>query len=97
MALHLPDMSVSTHKGVGMPAITPGQIRGARAMVGWSMVDLARAADVSVSTVKRVETAGREPVSNELCGFVQTALERVGIRFLDDDGTGPGVRLETPR
>ena len=71
----------------------PAQIRAARAMLGWSMTDLAKAARVSVSTVKRVEDAGPQPVSEGTVGMIRDALETEGVRFLPDDGNGPGLRV----
>ena len=73
-----------------MVTITSAQIRGARAMLGWSMVKLAQAARVSVSTVKRIEDG---EAGNASLNLLQDALETEGVRFLPDDGNGPGVRL----
>lgn len=75
--------------------ITPAQIRGARGMLDWSMVQLAAAAGLSVSTIKRVEMASTQPVSNEAQGMIQAALEAEGMRFLDDAGEGVGIRLRS--
>ena len=74
--------------------LSPAQIRGARAMLGWSMVDLARATRVSVSTVKRFENERSAPVSDGAVALMQDALETEGVCFLPDDGFGPGVRLQ---
>lgn len=71
------------------------QIRGARAMLRWSMVDLAMAAGVSVSTVKRVEESAHEPVKVATMGYVVSALEEAGVRFLADQGEGEGVRVRS--
>lgn len=76
---------------------TPAQIRGARGMLDWSMLDLARAAGVSVSTVKRFEGGGAQPVSRDTVATMQRALEAAGVHFLDDDGDGPGLRLQRHR
>ena len=76
-----------------MPSISPAQIRAARAMLDWSMMDLAEAARVSVSTVKRFESEGDQPVSADTVALMQDARETEWVRFLDDDGNGPGVRL----
>lgn len=76
-----------------MPAILPAQIRAARAMLDWSMTDLAKAARVSVSTVKRVEDGGPQLVSAGTVSLIRDALETEGVRFLNDDGNGPGIRL----
>ncbi|WP_342398957.1 helix-turn-helix transcriptional regulator [Lichenibacterium dinghuense] len=72
---------------------TPAQIRAARGMLNWSMLDLAKAAGVSISTVKRFECEGDQPVSADTVGMMQDAAETEGVRFLADDGNGPGVRL----
>ena len=72
----------------------PNQIRAARAMLDWSMVDLARAAQISVSTVKRVEHGGAQPVSDHIVGVIHIALKTQGVQFLTDDGSGPGVWLK---
>lgn len=79
-----------------MPSLTPAQIRGARGMLDWSVVQLATAAGVSMSTVKRMETGEPQPLSDEIRSAVRDALERAGVRFIDDEGDGPGLRLEPP-
>ena len=62
-------------------------------MLDWSMLDLARAAGVSISTIKRAEGSLQQPVSGHVITVIRDALERVGAVFLADDGDGPGVRL----
>jgi predicted transcriptional regulator len=76
-----------------MSAITPSQIRAARGMLDWSMVNLASAARVSVSTVKRIEDGLSDPMTERTIALMQDALETEGVRFLTDDGNGPGVRF----
>ena len=73
---------------------TPAQIRGARGMLDWSMAELATAAGLSVSTVKRMEMVEPQPVSEGAYATVRKALEVSGVRFLFDDGRGRGVWLE---
>ena len=73
--------------------LTPGQIRGARAMLDWSMIDLARAVRMSVSTIKRIEDGRPETVSDRVVAVIRAGLEAEGVRFLPDDGYGPGMRL----
>jgi predicted transcriptional regulator len=75
------------------------QIRSARALLGWNQYALAKAADVSIATIRRIE--GREGI---VSGYVstlvriQTALEDAGVRFLDDDHDGGiGVRLSASK
>ena len=75
-----------------MYALTSSQVRAARGLLDWSMVDLAKAARVSVSTVKRFEDGRLAPVSDETVALMQDAFETEGVRFLPDDGNGPGLR-----
>ena len=78
-----------------MPSrLMPSQIRGARGMLDWSMLELARAAGVSVSTVKRMEVDELQLVSGGTVALVQAAFETVGVYFLDDMGEGIGMRLQ---
>lgn len=70
------------------------QIRGARALLGWRQEDLASASKTGLATVARIEQ--REgPAQGHVSTIIriQEALEREGIRFLEDDGNGYGVRL----
>ena len=79
-----------------MQPILPFQIRAARAMLGWSVIDLARAARLSVSTIKRMEDNLFQLVTEASVRMMQDALETEGVRFLPDDGNGPGLRLRAP-
>jgi hypothetical protein len=78
--------------------LTGFQIRAARAVLGWSAEDLARASAVSLRTIRRAELTGvhmNMTVANELS--VRRALEVAGIEFIEENGGGPGVRLRKPR
>jgi transcriptional regulator with XRE-family HTH domain len=72
------------------------QIRAARALLGWSQLELAEAASVGVATVRRVEGAGTElRGSVEVVWKIQTTFESAGVEFISaDDTKGPGVRLK---
>ncbi|MGI3902382.1 MAG: helix-turn-helix domain-containing protein [Janthinobacterium lividum] len=74
--------------------LSPTQIRGARGMLDWSIVDLARASRISISTIQRVEAGGKIAPSDLTVAMIQTAFEAAGISFLADDGRGQGVRLK---
>ncbi len=76
-----------------MYRITRFQVRAARALLDWSMLDLARAAHVSVSTIMGFERGDRS-VTYVAIALIQDAAERAGVRFLPDDGEGPGVVLQ---
>ena len=62
--------------------------------MAWSQEQLAEAADVSIPTIKRLE-ANDGPLGGRrgTAAKIQTALERAGVEFIDENGGGPGVRL----
>lgn len=76
-----------------LPVPSRNQIRGARAMLGWSLVDLARSAGVSPSGVRRAEADGPAGLPADMVDSIRRALESRGIVFLPDEGGGPGLRL----
>jgi len=62
--------------------------------VAWSQEDLAKAAKVSIPTVKRLEaTDGPLGGRSETIDKLRGALEAAGIEFIPGNGRGPGVRL----
>ena len=69
------------------------KIRVAREMFCLSMADLAAAAGVSVSTVKRIEDASYGTVAGSTWQIIREALETAGVTFLDEDPSGLGVRV----
>jgi predicted transcriptional regulator len=70
------------------------QLKAARTLVGWSQENLAKAARVSLPTIKRLEAAeGLLGGRNATALKIRTALERAGIQFIDENGGGPGARL----
>ncbi|MFM2043943.1 MAG: hypothetical protein RLY86_2519 [Pseudomonadota bacterium] len=78
-----------------MPRISTRQIKAARILLGWSQADLARAADISASTIHRFEH-GRGFNANTYFKIVG-AMEDHGIEFIPADGTrGEGLRLTKP-
>jgi transcriptional regulator with XRE-family HTH domain len=79
--------------------ITGRQIRAARALLGWSPMDLAARAKLSYATIQRAEAAEGN-VPNTKGGnlhAIEQALRAAGIVFLDggevSSSGGPGVRL----
>lgn len=73
------------------------QIRAARALLGWRQEDLAKAANVAPATIYRLEKGAAGPVMGYVSTLmrIQSAFEKAGILFLDDDaGGGIGVRLQ---
>jgi transcriptional regulator with XRE-family HTH domain len=69
------------------------QIRAARALLAWKQEDLARAADVGLATLGRIEQGGGIVQGNfSTILRLQSTLELQGIRFIRDEH-GYGVRL----
>jgi PAS domain S-box-containing protein len=73
--------------------VTPAQIRAARGMVGLSKEELAKAADVSISTLNRLEDPGSpvRPRADTVLA-VRRALEKAGVVFTFEPGAKPGIR-----
>jgi transcriptional regulator with XRE-family HTH domain len=55
------------------------------------MTDLARAAGVSASAVRKFEHGGSQRTTT--VEAIQQALEKAGVIFIDADDGGPGARL----
>jgi transcriptional regulator with XRE-family HTH domain len=75
--------------------ITPGQIRAARGLLGWTQAQLAKEAGLSEVAVKNLERGRSDPRASTLAA-IQEAFSRAGVVFLDPGDTrngGPGVRL----
>ena len=74
--------------------LTSDQIRAARALLRWTVQNLARESALGVATIKRAEAAEHETsmtAANNLA--VRRALEAAGIEFINENGGGPGLRL----
>ncbi len=78
--------------------ITGAQVRAAKALIKWSGSDLAEKANVSLSSIRRIEAADGVPDSTsvKVLNAIQMALEAAGIEFIGTPDNGPGVRL-TPK
>jgi transcriptional regulator with XRE-family HTH domain len=80
-----------------MNVITGAQIRAARALVRWTAEELATAASVGISTVRRAEAEDGKPnVTAANLKLIRLALENVGVEFLAENGGGAGVRFTKP-
>lgn len=73
--------------------MTPAQCRAARGLVDLSQADLAKAANVGLSTLRNFEAGRSLPMANNLLA-IRAALEAAGVIFVPENGEGPGVRLK---
>jgi ribosome-binding protein aMBF1 (putative translation factor) len=83
---------------MGTPSLTGAQIRAARALLNWSAADLARQSALGVNTIRRAEVAQNATsltAANEMA--IRRAFEAAGVEFIDENGTGEGVRFRKPR
>jgi transcriptional regulator with XRE-family HTH domain len=78
-----------------MLILTPAQARAARALLGITQSDLARAAQLGLSTVVDFEKERRQ-VSQDAVQAIRNALEKAGIEFIDENGGGKGLRFRKP-
>jgi len=74
-------------------------IRAARAILGWTANDLAKAAGISYPTIQRLDaTRGKVSGRYDTIEAIRNTLEAQGIQFLES-GTvalGAGVALRAP-
>ena len=74
--------------------ISTGQIRAARAILRWTALDLAQAAEIGVATIRRLEVTEGVPASQvKTLDAIQRAFEQAGIEFIGSPNDAPGVRL----
>ncbi len=64
----------------------------ARAAIGWGVRELAKRAGLTANTVTRIENGADAKQST--MDRLQQALEAAGVEFIDENGGGPGVRLQ---
>src|SRR5579871_1511313 len=77
--------------------VIPAQVRAARAMLGWSQEQLAKEADVGLSTVRDFESEKRAADTGAVTAL-RRALWNGGAVFTPGGpGEGPGVRLVADR
>jgi transcriptional regulator with XRE-family HTH domain len=71
------------------------QIKAARAMLGWSAIELANRSGVGSASIKRYEVQDGVPVANtKNLMSIRNTLEEAGIEFTGDPLVNPGVTLK---
>jgi transcriptional regulator with XRE-family HTH domain len=63
--------------------------------LAWNQQDLADAAGVGIVTIHQFE-AGTSGPRRATLQVIRHAFEAAGVEFIDENGSGPGVRLRKP-
>lgn len=77
-------------------SLNPAQLLAARAMLDWSLIDMAKAAGLSVSTVCKAEQGKTDHVPHAAWNALAQVLRTAGITF-DADADMIRVGLRTPQ
>ena len=64
----------------------------ARAALNWTVTDLAEETGLHRNTVTNLEI-GRYAGDPQILAIIEQLLHRAGIEFIDENGSGPGLRL----
>ena len=74
--------------------VSCSQIKAARAMLGWSAIELASRCGVGSASIKRYEVQSGVPVANTRnLMAIRNTFEQAGIEFTGDPLVNPGVTL----
>ena len=77
----------------GAHRITGAQIRAARGLLRWSVIDLANAAGISRATIRRIEELDGPPSHDDpALPALEAVLSKAGVEFFFPDVGKPGVR-----
>ena len=76
--------------------LSPEQSRAARGWLDWSQEELAKRANVSLSTVRDFEKGRRVPIANNL-DALRRALEAGGVQLVFDEGAPAGISGTAPQ
>lgn len=73
--------------------ISAQQMAAARSGLSWGQKDLAKKANLSLSTIRDFERGRRTPHANNIIA-IRSALEAAGITFTESEEIGPGVSFK---
>jgi transcriptional regulator with XRE-family HTH domain len=74
--------------------LSPALSRSARALLDLDVADMVKRSGVPKAIISAYEKGGRLPQRQDIAAL-QLAFEEAGIVFLNDDGSGPGLRLRS--
>ena len=78
--------------------VSSSQIKAARAMLGWSAIELANRSGVGSASIKRYEVQPGIPIANtKNLMVIRNTFEEAGIEFIGDPLLNPGVTLRIKR
>jgi transcriptional regulator with XRE-family HTH domain len=76
------------------PRLTGAQLRAARGLLNLSAEELAKETKLSLKTIRRAEQVhDAVPITSANAELIIAILEGRGVRFLEPDADGVGVRL----
>jgi transcriptional regulator with XRE-family HTH domain len=74
--------------------LTSEQIRAARAVLGWSVRELAERTGIGSATIKRYEAVSGVPKSRKgHINVLRADFESAGIEFIGGPDDAPGIRI----
>ena len=78
-------------KSITFTCPSPRQIHAARVALDWNQMELSKAANVGIATIKRLEFNHRDTDLSQIMQYntlakIITALEQQGIEFMFEDG-----------
>jgi hypothetical protein len=98
MRFELPPHASHDHRFRTQRSLTNSDHVAPFTVLEWSQSDLARYSGISEPTIARLEsTDGELGGRGETVRKIRTALEASGIEFIEENGTGEGVRFRKPR
>jgi len=75
--------------------LTPEHSRAARGWLDWTQDELAKKANVSLSTIRDFEKGRRVPIANNI-DAIRRVFEAHGVKLLDDGGRAAGIAIVDP-